>query len=63
MTQTCSLSGSVLLALCDDVESICLVRECREMEEHFGTHFASDIIKKEPTCNLKEMKIIIKADK
>ena len=34
---TGSLSGSVLLAMCDDVESICLqlVRECREMEEHF----------------------------
>ena len=63
---TDSLSGNVLLALCDDVESICicLVRECREMEEHFGTHFTSDIIKKETTCILKEMKkIIIEADK
>ena len=27
-----SLSGSVLLAMCNDVESICLVKECREME-------------------------------
>ena len=32
--------------------------------ENFGTHFTSDIIKKETTCSLKEMKkIIIKADK
>ena len=32
--------------------------------EVFGTHFASDIIKKNTTCSLKEMrKIIIKADK
>ena len=53
---TDGLSGSVLLAVCNDVESTCLVRECREMEEHFGTHFTSDIIKKEPTCNLKEMR-------
>ena len=61
---TDSFSGSVLLALCDDVESICLVRECRKMEEHFGTHFTSDIIKKETTWSLKEMKkIIIEADK
>ena len=61
---TDSLSGSILLALCDDVESICLVRECREMEEHFGTYFTSEIIKKETTCSLKEMKkIIIEADK
>ena len=55
---TDSLSGSVLLAMCDDVESICLVRECREME-HFGTHFTSDIIKKETNCSLKDMKKII----
>ena len=32
-----SLSGQVLKALCDDVESMCLVRECRELEESFGT--------------------------
>jgi hypothetical protein len=36
-------SGSVLLALCDkiktQIDSICLVRECRELEECFGTHF------------------------
>ena len=42
---TGSLSGSVLLAMCDDVESICLVREFKEMEEHFGTNFTSDIKK------------------
>ena len=36
-----SLSGSVLLAMCDDVESICLVRECRELEKHFGTKFTT----------------------
>ena len=41
-----------------------MVRECREMGEVFGTHFASDIIKKNTTRSLKEMrKIIIKADK
>ena len=55
---TDSLSGSIQLALCDD-ESVCLVRECREKEEHFCTHFTSEIIKKETTCNLKEMKKII----
>ena len=60
MTDT--LSGSLLLAMCDNVESICPVRECGEMEEHFGTHFTGDI-KKEANCRLKDMKIIIKADK
>jgi len=28
-----SLSAWVLKALCDDIESSCLVRECRELEE------------------------------
>ena len=32
-----SLSGWILEALCDDVESIRLARECRELEESFGT--------------------------
>ena len=39
-----SLRGSVMLALCDEVESICLVRECREMEECFRTHFTKDMM-------------------
>ena len=35
-------SRNVLLAMCDDVESICVVRECRKIED-FGTCFTSDI--------------------
>ena len=31
-----SLSAWVLEALCDGVESLCLVRECRELEESLG---------------------------
>ena len=57
--ETDSLSGSVLLALYDDTESICLVRECREMEEHFGTHLTSDIISRRYTerrLSLKQIK-------
>ena len=57
-SDTESLSGSMVLSLCDDVESICLVRECRELEECFGTEFTSDIINRE-VCSLKEMKKII----
>ena len=59
-----SLSRSILLALCDEIESTCLVRECRDMEEWFGTHFTNDIIKRKITCSFKEMKkAIIVADK
>ena len=39
-----SLSGRAILALSEDVDSICLVRECRDIEESFGTHFTNDIL-------------------
>ena len=39
-----SLSGRVLEALCDDVESMCLVKECRELEESFGTQHVDAVI-------------------
>ena len=27
-----------MLALCDEADSICLVRECRELVERFGSY-------------------------
>ena len=57
------LSGSVMLALCDDADSIPLVRECRELEERFGTHFTNVILNKS-ACSFKEMKkAVMDADK
>jgi len=41
------LSGSVVLALCGDVDYLCLVRECKELEEIFGTCFTEMITNKE----------------
>ena len=49
------LSGCVMLALSDDVDSVCLVRECRELEEWFGTSYTEDILNMSP-CSVKEMK-------
>ena len=40
-----SFSGRVLEALCDDVESMCLVKECRELEESFGTRHVEAVIR------------------
>ena len=30
--------AAAMRAMVDDVTSLCLVRECRELEEGFGTH-------------------------
>ena len=34
-----TLSSQILFALSADIESVCLVRECLELEEHFETNF------------------------
>ena len=39
-----SLSGRTVLALSQDINSLCLVKECRELEEGFGTHFTDEIL-------------------
>ena len=50
-----SFSGRVLEALCDDVESMCLVKECRELEESFGTRHVEAVIRGNAAA-AKEMK-------
>ena len=53
-----SLSRRVLEALCDDVESMCLVRECRELEKCFGTQWVDAIIRGRAAA-AREMKEMI----
>ena len=38
------LSLVIRLSMVDDVEELCLVKECRELEEVFGTNFADDML-------------------
>ena len=33
------VGAAAMGALVDDVSSLCLVKECRKLEERFGTHF------------------------
>ena len=51
------LSGWVLEALCDDVESMCLVKECRKLEESFGTQHVEAVIRGNAAA-AKEMETI-----
>ena len=34
-----TLSSQTLFALSNDIESVCLIRECLGLEEHFNTNF------------------------
>ena len=57
------LSGCVVMALCNEVDSICLVRECKELEEIFGTHFTESITSKNLCCLREMKKAIMKVDR
>ena len=50
-----SLTGHVILALCDDADSLCLVKECKELEEWFGSTI-TDIIFSGSLGSIREMK-------
>ena len=51
-------------SLSDDPESLCLVKECRELESHFNTIFTTEILtdadSTDPTCIKKTIKNIYK---
>ena len=53
-----SLSGRTVFALSQDIDSLCLVKECRELEEGFGTHFTDDILARREV-HLKDIKASI----
>ena len=55
--------GTVAMrSLVDDVESLSLVKECRELEEGFGTHYVDELVSEDAdaVC-MKEVKKIIGA--
>ena len=33
-----------MVLACSDVNSLCVVEECRALEEHFKTHFTNNIL-------------------
>ena len=39
-----TLSSQTLFALSDDIESVCLIRECLELEEHLNTNFTHPLL-------------------
>ena len=56
------LSSQTLTSLSDDIDSVCLICECRDLEEYFDTNFVSAIL--EDTCpHPREIKkAIVSAD-
>ena len=43
-----SISHRAFCSLVDDIESLCLVRECRELEERYSVDYTSAILASNP---------------
>ena len=56
-------SGNVgvmaLKSLIDDPESLCLVKECRDLENHFGTEYTAQILSDADSCSVKEIQKVV----
>jgi len=50
-----TLGAETLRSMSDDIESLCLVRDCRELEETFGTHY-DEILCDGDAVSLQEIK-------
>ena len=46
-----TVSSLTLASLSDDIDSVCLIRECRDLEQHFHSNFTAAILQREAdTC-------------
>lgn len=52
----CALGARALQSMSDDVESLCLVRECQEFEETFQTHYTDKILGCGDQVNVRDIK-------
>ena len=58
-----TLSSQILFALSADIESVCLVRECLELEEHFETNFTQLLLTSNSESSRQIRDLISKQDK
>ena len=52
-------SAAAMRSMVDDVASLCLVKECKELEEGFGPQFTDNLRGYADQINLKEVKKVI----
>ena len=47
-TKEDNIAYRTFASLTDDIESLCFVKECRELEGRFGTHYTSEVLTSPP---------------
>ena len=54
------VAAVAMRSLLDDPNSLCLVDECRELEEHFGTNYTDNILEGGDEVSMQEVKRVVK---
>ena len=54
-----NVGAMALKSLIDDPESLCLVKECRDLEVHFGTEYTAQILSDADSCGVKEIQKVV----
>ena len=54
------VAAVVMRSLLDNPISLCQVGECRELEEHFGTHYTDAILEGSDEVSMHEVKRVVK---
>ena len=54
------VAAVAMRSLLDDPNSLCLVGECRELEEHFGTNYTDAILEGGDEVSMHEVKKVVK---
>ena len=46
-------------SLADELDSLCLLKECRELESYFGTHYTDHILASADEVSMKDVKKVL----
>ena len=55
------IGAEMMCVMVDDVESLCLVKECRELEETYGTCFTDGILEDAEQSSMREVRDTLRA--
>ena len=50
------IGAEMMCVMVDEVESLCLVKECRELEESYGTCFENEILEDAEQVSMREVR-------
>ena len=63
MLNDAGVGAEMMRVMSDDVESLCQVKECQELEESFGTSFTDELLSGAESVGLRTVRKEIRREK